>query len=84
MRTNNLHKRNKDADKLGSSCTADQLRFRHTDSTVSLFISNVSSFELYSVTDLILWLVCVAPGRKTQLLVFSYSCSNNVPCNVYV
>ena len=60
---------NKDADQLHSNCKADQrLCFRHRDTPLPL-ISKVSSFQLYAVTAYSL--VCVGPGRKPKLLVFS-------------
>ena len=53
---------NKDADQLGSICTADQrLCFRYTDSTISLLKSEISSFKPSSDRP-----VCVRPGRKPQ------------------
>ena len=61
---------NKDADQLGSDCTAEQrLCFRYTDSAIPL-LTNLK----FQASSFLLWLyclVCVGPGRKPQTPVFS-------------
>ena len=56
---------NRGADQLRSNCEADQhLCFCYMDSTIPLLL--ISSFKLWLYS-----LVCVGPGRKPKLLVFS-------------
>ena len=62
----------KGSDQLCSNCTADQrLCFSYIDSTIPfLLLSKISS-----LLSCLYMLLCVGPGRKLRLLLFSCECS---------
>ena len=67
---------NKGADQLRSNCEADQrLSFRYMDSTIPFLLKSK-----IQTSNLLLRLyrpVCVRPGLKPKLLIFSCTGSNN-------